>query len=64
MRPFILQFGQPLSPDRGYAVRYDSSRQVSQVLLNDKWVDAVNAPDRCGRATRETEVRAETTDDA
>lgn len=63
MRPFILQFGKQLPPDRAAPVRYDEARQVSQVLADGCWIDAVDLREATSRATRLTLVLAETTDD-
>jgi hypothetical protein len=64
MTPFILRFAQRLPEVAVQALRYDSSRDVSQVLVDDRWVDAPDARGGHMSDTRITRVLAETQDDA
>lgn len=61
--PFIARFATALDAQMVEILRYDVDRQVSQVLIEGVWVDAVNAP-ACMGGTRMTKVTHETTDDA
>lgn len=61
--PFLLRFAEPLKYTAPQRLRYDKSRQIAQVYLNDKWVDSPDALDHSTHSTRVTKVHAETTDD-
>jgi len=61
--PFIARFAIALDPQAIEILRYDATRQVSQVLIGDAWVDALEAP-AGSSSTKLTKVAQETTDDA
>jgi hypothetical protein len=62
--PFLFRFAERLPRTEGQPVRYDTTRQISQVLMDGLWVDATKASaDFCG-GTRITATQQETTDDA
>jgi len=44
-------------------LRYDTFRQVTQVELNGRWIDAPDLPGDASAGTRITRIQAETTDD-
>jgi hypothetical protein len=64
-KPFILQFAEPICPGEGLTFRYNASRQVGEVCIAGKWIDALDAPNSAiaCEATKITEIRKETTDD-
>jgi hypothetical protein len=64
MSPFLARFAQPLTAMPVVTVRYDATRQITQVLADGTWVDAPDATDPSFATTRLTRVLAETTDDA
>lgn len=63
MVPFIVRFAMPMAQVPLYVFRYDSQRQVSQVLLDQQWVDSAEAYLSPEPGTRLTRVGGETTDD-
>ena len=63
-RPFIMGFAVPIPPvTASPTVRFNDDRQLSEVLVEGKWVAVLDldAPDEPG--TRITLVKQETTDD-
>jgi len=64
MRPFLFRFAELLPEQATHAVRYDSCRQISQVLIEGEWIDGPDAPSESMPATRVTATQRETTDDA
>lgn len=64
LRPFLFRFAQPIPDQVRTPMRYDSQRQVSQVLIEGKWVDGPDAIPASAGATTFTRVHRETTDDA
>lgn len=64
MRPFLFRFAEPIPDQTTNPLRYDSHRQISQVLIEGKWIDGPDAPGESIPATRITATRRETTDDA
>jgi hypothetical protein len=62
--PFIARYAQPLPTTSPCPARYDSQRQISQVMVSGVWMDAPDAPASAFRNTICTKVRQETTDDA
>lgn len=62
MVPFLVRFGQAVPHTAIPQYRYDLTRQLSQVLINDRWVDSPDAGDVV-KGTRVTEVKTETTDE-
>lgn len=62
-KPFLARYAEPLSGAQRTSHRYDEVRQVSQVLVDDVWVDATEARMAVERETRMTKVHQETTDD-
>ncbi|MFL6605749.1 MAG: hypothetical protein ACJ8R9_31105 [Steroidobacteraceae bacterium] len=63
LMPFSLRFSRriPLQPPP--PLRYDETRQLSQVLVDGAWVDCVEARSVAESMSRETRVRGETRDD-
>ncbi len=61
--PFIFQFAQQMARVPSRSLRYDATRQISQVLINGRWVDGPDAFGEPMASTRLTKVRQETTDD-
>lgn len=60
--PFIIRYAKPALDLPGHTFRYDPDRQISQVLVEGRWVDSPDAhPEPPG--TRLTRVRSETSDD-
>lgn len=62
--PFITAFATSIAPSNRQILRYDERRQLSQVLVNDIWIDASTVPEQACSNTRLTKVAQETTDDA
>lgn len=63
-RPFLLQFGEQIASSNIPEMRYDLVRQVIQVMINGRWIDAVDACSvTLAPSTRRTDVRHETTDE-
>ena len=62
--PFLFQFALPLSQPPTYPIRYDAVRQISQVQVDGKWIDTVDASIDLGPSTKITFVQSETQDDA
>ena len=63
MTPFLVRFAQRLPDVPQHPLRYDSARQVSQILVNGAWVDAADAAEQELCSTRVTKMAPETTDD-
>lgn len=63
LEPFIAKFATRIDSGHCQPVRYDEVRQISQVCLDDRWVDAVAAHHHRQPDTRMTKVTNETTDD-
>jgi hypothetical protein len=63
-RPFITAFATRIERACRQTLRYDEQRQLSQVLLDGTWVDAVTTPVVTAGGTCMTKVAQETTDDA
>ena len=61
--PFIVRFATLMNEVPLYVFRYDSQRQVSQVLVNEHWVDSPEAHLTPQPDTRLARVGGETTDD-
>lgn len=62
--PFSCHFAQPLPElNATLPARYSPERDVSQVLVNGTWIDAVDHRDNMVSSTRETRMHQETTDD-
>ena len=61
--PFMFRFAQPLPPVPRHVLRYDRTRQMSQVLVDGRWIDSPDASDEPTASTRITRVSGETTDD-
>ena len=61
--PFIARFADPLPDVPLYTFRYDPERQVSQVLVNGRWLESPEAYLETQPGTRLTRVGGETTDD-
>lgn len=63
MTPFLLQFAEPIKHAEPQRLRYDETRQISQVQINDHWIDTPDALEYTLQSTRVTKVQTETTDD-
>ena len=64
MLPFTCHFAQPLpNQPAGPPVRYIVERQVSQVLVDGAWIDALDFPAPLQAGTRITRTHQESTDD-
>lgn len=61
--PFLFRFAERLPGVTYRPLRYDASRQVSQVFVDGRWIDTVDASVEAAVSTRETRVQRETTDD-
>ncbi len=61
-QPFLLLFAERLPSVAPNVLRYDVARQQSEVLVDGRWVDAINAPVP-DSGTRVTKVGFETSDD-
>lgn len=64
MRPFLFRFAEPIPDHATNLLRYDSQRQISQMLIAGNWIDSPDAAGKPMADTRITRVRRETTDDA
>ena len=64
MVPFLFAFAEPLPESPLLLLRYDASRQISQVSIAGTWIDGPDAPGPLPASTRFTKVTHETTDDA
>ena len=62
--PFIVRFAEHLGEAPLHAFRYDPERQISQVLVEGRWLDSYEAHLKTlPPGTRLTRVGGETTDD-
>jgi hypothetical protein len=64
MLPFSVRFAEPIIQLDARPIRYDANRQISEVLVNGRWIDAPDAPAVDLPVSRLTRVARETTDDA
>lgn len=62
--PFLFHFKEPIPESAHHSLRYDAHRQVSQALVQGRWIDSVDALSPLTGLARETRVPRETTDDA
>jgi hypothetical protein len=62
--PFLFRFAERLPHAEEQPFRYDTTRQISQVLMDGVWVDATKASVDLCAGTRITATQQETTDDA
>jgi len=62
--PFLFHFKESIPESVHHSLRYDAQRQVSQALVQGRWIDSVDALSPLPGLTRETRVPRETTDDA
>ncbi len=60
--PFLLRFSERLPLQELVRMKYDSTRQVSLVEADGRWVDATDSS-VVALGTYSTEVRRETTDE-
>lgn len=61
--PFVLTYAEPIERNETpVPVRYDAERQVSQICVDQQWVDTLEGRQDLA-ATRITRVDQETTDD-
>jgi hypothetical protein len=63
LTPFLFRFAHQLPEVPSFVVRYDSARQLSQVLSDGLWIDSVDAQRERWPETTFTRVRSETSDD-
>jgi len=61
--PFVFRFAQPLPSVPRRILRYDKTRQISQVLMDGYWIDSPDATEGSTAFSRETRIANETTDD-
>ena len=61
--PFVFGFRQKLPELPSHPLRYDAARQISQVLIDGRWVDGPDASGLLMASTRFTRIERETTDD-
>jgi hypothetical protein len=61
--PFLVRRSEPMNQPARRRLRYDRLRQITQVELDGRWVDAPDFPGDAGAGARLTRVQAETTDD-
>jgi hypothetical protein len=61
--PFLAQFAENLPQVTCSRLRYDCTRQISQVFVNGEWLDTPDARGEFMVGTRKTAVESETTDD-
>ncbi len=61
--PFLLRFARPIPKELSLPFRYDSARQVGQVLEDGQWIDTPDASEGFMASTRKTAVAQETLDD-
>lgn len=61
--PFIFGFGRKLPDVPHHPLRYDAERQISQVLIEGRWVDTPDASGHLMASSRITKIGQETTDD-
>jgi hypothetical protein len=63
MLPFLLRFKNTIS-ESARTLRYDMSRQISEVLVDGKWIDGCDRSAPSLEMSRFTRVERETSDDA
>jgi hypothetical protein len=63
MSPLILRFAETIPTVSPEILRYDSERQLAQVLVDGNWVDRITVG-ALDASTRFSKVPTETTDDA
>jgi len=61
--PFVFRYAQRMEEHPLRMLRYDSPRQIAQVLIDGSWLDTPDAPGDIAASTRMTKVARETTDD-
>lgn len=61
--PFVFRFAERIDGSPSHTLRYDESRQITQVFIDGTWVDTPDAPGHVTASTRITKVHSETTDD-
>lgn len=61
--PFLVRRSEPMSDPVRCRVRYNEVRQITEVELDGRWVDAADHPADLEAGTRVTNIRVETTDD-
>jgi hypothetical protein len=59
----LHQFAKPIPAESSLPLRYDATRQITQVLQNGQWIDTPDASDETVGVSRKTAVAQETTDD-
>lgn len=62
-RPFLLLFGERIVSSTIPEVRYDDARQITQIRIGPKWVDAMEAHTLTHDPGTRTDVKHENTDD-
>jgi len=63
MVPFLFRFKEPI-PECSRTLRYNERRQISQVLVDGKWIDGSDPSAPSIASSKFTRVDRETTDDA
>ncbi|MGD1102899.1 MAG: hypothetical protein ABSA59_12615 [Terriglobia bacterium] len=61
--PFLFRFAQPMPEVPLHPLRYDNVRQISQMLIDGRWIDSHDVSVELIKATRFTRVERETSDD-
>lgn len=61
--PFLVRRSESMSQPPRFRLRYDTQRQITQVDVGGRWIDAPDVADGSNSGTRRTRVQAETTDD-
>ena len=61
--PFSFLFSRPIPRERQPPLRYDRTRQLSQVFVDGTWIDCVDARPHAESMSRLTRVAGETRDD-
>jgi hypothetical protein len=61
--PFLMHFAEAIPDRKRHKIRYDASRQISQVFIDGRWIDSSDALAEDQNDTTITATRNETTDD-
>ncbi len=64
MVPFLVRRSEPMAAPVRNRIRYDPLRQITEVEVDGRWVDAPDHPNDLEAGTQVTNVRVETTDDS
>ncbi len=64
MVPFLVRRSDPMGDLIRHRIRYDPVRQITEVEVDGRWVDAPDHPGDLEAGTRVTNINVETTDDS